>query len=84
MITIKEIREEISKLSVDERIQLAMDIWDDIAEEDKPGLTEEQKHMLDEGLKEIESGNAKFYTWEEIKTKNKKGLNNYKEESGTG
>ena len=63
------IREEISKLSIDGKIQLAMDIWDSIADESKPDLTEEQKQMLDDRLEEIESGKAKFYTWEEVKEK---------------
>jgi putative addiction module component (TIGR02574 family) len=69
MLTNQEIREEISKLSVDERIQLVMDIWDDIADEDKPGLTDEQKADLDERLREMEAGNTKFYTWEEVKAR---------------
>lgn len=72
---IKKIREEISKLSVDDRIQLAMDIWDDIADEDKPGLTDEHKADLDERLKEIESGNSKSITLEEIKAKAAERIN---------
>ncbi len=44
------IREEISKLSVDEKIQLAMDIWDSFEDEDKPHLTVKQKLMIDERL----------------------------------
>jgi putative addiction module component (TIGR02574 family) len=63
------IREEIEKLSLDEKIQLAMDIWDSIPDIEKDILTDEKKLMLNERLQAIEVGNATFYTWDEVKAK---------------
>lgn len=59
---------EIKKLSVEERIKLAEAIWDSIDEDSGDwDLTEEQKRELDRRLDLIESGQAKMYTWEEVK-----------------
>lgn len=56
-------------MSRDEKIELAMDIWDSIPDEEKPGLTEAQKQEIDRRMRRIENGEEKFYTWEEVKAK---------------
>jgi len=58
--------EEIKKLSIDERIQLAEAIWDSI-DQDTDDLTDAQKKELERRLDLIESGQVKMYTWDEVK-----------------
>ncbi len=57
---------EIKKLSVEERIQMVEAIWDSI-DQDTSELTDEQKRELERRLELIESGQAKMYTWDEVK-----------------
>jgi putative addiction module component (TIGR02574 family) len=64
-----EIWNEVLRLSKDEKIQLAMDTWESIPDNDKPGLTQEQKKELDRRIEMDRKGEAKYITWEEMKEK---------------
>jgi putative addiction module component (TIGR02574 family) len=60
---------EISRLGVAQRILLAEKIWESIPDHsDDLELTASQKRELDRRLDSLESGKAKFITWEQIKT----------------
>ena len=59
-------RLNIRYLSVAERIQLVGEIWDSIAEEKTPGLTEYEKEVLDERMRTFDSALERGITWEEI------------------
>lgn len=62
-----EIWKGVLELGKDEKIQLAMDTWDSIPDEEKPGLTEEQKTELDRRIAKDEAAEAVYYTWKEVK-----------------
>jgi putative addiction module component (TIGR02574 family) len=63
--------EQISTLSVNERIRLVQAIWDTIAEEETtyPDLTEAQKKDLDRRIAELDAKPEMALTWEEIKAR---------------
>ena len=56
----------IRDLSVAERIQLVGEIWDSIAEEKMPSLTEYEKETLDERMRTFDAVAESGMTWEEI------------------
>lgn len=59
---------EISKLSLSERIQLVEDIWDSIAADSKAVLvTEAQKQELDRRLDNYAKNPQAGSSWEEVK-----------------
>jgi len=66
--------EEIQKLSVAERVQLAEEIWDSIAAtpEQLP-LTDAQRQELDRRLALHERESARTTPWEEVRAKLKRG-----------
>lgn len=61
---------ELRKLSVAERIQLAEDLWDSIAQEpaDVPGLTQAQRQELQRRLREHEREPSTAIAWEQVRT----------------
>jgi putative addiction module component (TIGR02574 family) len=60
---------EISILSVEERIQLVQAIWDSIAAEQiYPDLTDAQRQELDRRVSDYDSNPENVMTWEEIRT----------------
>ena len=65
-MSIAEIREKIAALSMAERIELAMSLWDPIDENaiESPAWHAE---VLAEREAEIQRGEAKFIPWEEAK-----------------
>ena len=66
MISLSELR----KLSVAERIQLAQDLWDSIAEEAQTlPLTEEQRAELDRRLADAEQSPGEGRSWTEVKAR---------------
>ena len=66
MISLSELR----KLSVAERIQLAQDLWDSIAEEAQTlPLTEEQRAELDRRLADAEQSPGEGHSWTEVKAR---------------
>ncbi|HAC64488.1 MAG TPA: hypothetical protein DCF68_13350 [Cyanothece sp. UBA12306] len=60
---------EITSLSIEDRILLVQAIWDSIAvEQAYPNLTETQKRELDRTIDDSEINPDNFLTWEEVKT----------------
>jgi len=65
---IKATLNEINSLSVEERIDLVLAIWDSIAvEQASPNLTEAQKQELDRRISKSEENPEDVLTWEQIK-----------------
>lgn len=65
---IDELRNEIKQLSISERILLAEDIWDSIAEENESfQLSEAQKEELDKRSESFKKNKNLGRSWEEIK-----------------
>ncbi len=63
----QNVKEQIQKMSVDERIVLVEEIWDGIAEENGAvELTQEQKQELDRRLDFLEKNPGAGRTWDEI------------------
>jgi putative addiction module component (TIGR02574 family) len=61
---------ELHKLSVNDKIKLVQDLWDDIAEEQSiDTLSAEHIRILEERLQKINSGEANFKPWSEIQAK---------------
>ena len=59
---------EITTLSIEDRIVLVQAIWDSIAAEQAyPDLTEAQKHELDRRIDSHDSDPDNLLTWDEIK-----------------
>ncbi|MEQ1827380.1 MAG: addiction module protein [Pirellula sp.] len=59
---------EILALSVEDRIQLAMSIWDSVAEE-TPHLSEEEKKLLDDRLRDHSDNPCAGDTWEVVRAR---------------
>ena len=59
---------EILALPVEDRIQLAMSIWDSVAEE-TPHLSEEDKQLLDERLREHHENPNAGDSWEIVRAR---------------
>ena len=63
---------ELHNLSLKDKLKVVQTLWDDIAEEQAiDSLSEEHKKILDERLRIINSGKAKFKPWSEIQAKYK-------------
>ena len=61
---------DLHKLSVKEKIKIVQTLWDDIArEQSMETLTPEHKKILDERIQKINSGNAQFKPWSEVRNK---------------
>ncbi|MCY7279146.1 MAG: addiction module protein [Phormidesmis sp. CAN_BIN44] len=59
---------QITALSVDDRINLVQAIWDSIAAEQAyPDLTQEQQQELDRRITAYDTNPAQVMTWDEIK-----------------
>ena len=56
----------IRDLSIEERIQLVGEIWESIAEEEAPVLTEYEKDVLDERMRTFDVASERAMSWEEI------------------
>lgn len=68
LMDIKATLNEINSLSVEQRIDLVLAIWDSIAvEQVYPDLTEAQKQELDHRISQYEENPEDVLTWEEIK-----------------
>ncbi len=61
---------KIQDLSVNEKVQLAQEIWDSVAaEQNVIELSHEQKNVLNERLKAFESDNNLGSSWDEVKNR---------------
>jgi putative addiction module component (TIGR02574 family) len=59
---------EITALSVEERIRLVQAIWDSIAtEQTYPDLTEAQKQALDQRIEDTDANPENVLTWDEVR-----------------
>ena len=68
-MNLTETLNEITSLSVEERIRIVQVIWDSIATEQVyPDLTEAQQQELDRRIADYEVNPNNVLTWEEIKT----------------
>jgi putative addiction module component (TIGR02574 family) len=65
----KALWDELMKLSPAERIQLAQDLWDSIAEEEMPPLTPEQIEEIERRLAEHEKDPGSAIPWEEVRAR---------------
>jgi putative addiction module component (TIGR02574 family) len=62
------LREDLLKLSVAERIQLAEDLWDSIvADPESHELTDPQREELERRLAGVQSGGARVVAWTELR-----------------
>ena len=63
-----ELTKQAKKPSISERIRLAQEIWDTIADENQAfELTDAQKHELDRRLQSVRNNPSQGRTWDEIK-----------------
>ena len=61
---------DLHKLSVKEKIKVVQTLWDDIAKEQSmETISAGHKKILDERIQKINSGNAQFKSWEEVRNK---------------
>ncbi len=64
--TMKELG--IDRLSVEERLALVQEIWDSIvATPELPGLSEQQKHLFEQRMAELDANPGDVLTWDEIR-----------------
>jgi len=64
-----ELWSELMKLTPAERIELAQDLWDSIAQHDPPPLSEEEKQELNRRYAEYLRDPSTAITWEELKAR---------------
>jgi putative addiction module component (TIGR02574 family) len=62
----KPLLQELLKLSPAERIELAQELWDSIAPNDMPPLSEAQKQEIDRRIAEHERDPSRASSWEEV------------------
>ncbi len=60
---------ELMELSAEERLELVQDLWDSIAAEEMPPLSEEQKAEMDRRLAEHEKDPGRASPWEEVRSR---------------
>jgi putative addiction module component (TIGR02574 family) len=63
----KALLKELMELSPEERIQLAEDLWDSIAQDELPPLTDAQKKEIDRRIDEHERDPSTALPWEEVR-----------------
>ena len=59
----------IDRLSVDQRIALAQEIWDSISAEELPPLSDAQRQELDRRIAEMDKNPDDVIPWEQVKAK---------------
>jgi putative addiction module component (TIGR02574 family) len=65
----KALLAELMDLTPAERIQLAEDLWDSIAPEDLPPLTQEQEQEIERRLAEHARDPSRASSWEEVRAR---------------
>lgn len=70
-MTAARLLEEARKLSVDERIEFAQALWDEIAEHHAVEIpvTDEQRELLRERLASAEENPEAFEAWDEVRAR---------------
>ncbi|MDJ0853154.1 MAG: addiction module protein [Myxococcota bacterium] len=66
----RDLREELLRLPIDERLELVQDLWDSIAAEceQKPfPLTEAQREELERRIRELDEHPERAIPWEEAR-----------------
>lgn len=64
----ESIRTEIAKLSYEEKLRLANDLWDEIERESESlPLTDAQREEVERRLREHEANPGQYQTWEEVR-----------------
>jgi putative addiction module component (TIGR02574 family) len=63
----KALLKELMELTPEERIQLAEDLWDSIAPEEMPPLTDEQMAEMDRRVAEHEKDPSSALPWEDVR-----------------
>jgi putative addiction module component (TIGR02574 family) len=64
-----ELWSELMKLTPAERIDLVQDLWDSIAQQDMPPLSDEEREELDRRIEEHRRDPSTAITWEELKVR---------------
>ena len=65
-----ELREELSKLSVAERLELVQELWDGIAaecEREPFPLTERQREELERRIRELDEHPERAIPWDQVR-----------------
>jgi putative addiction module component (TIGR02574 family) len=61
---------EVESWSVDDRVRLVQDVWDQLADQGyEPELTEEMKAELDRRIEELDRNPDAGVPWEEVKAR---------------
>ena len=61
---------DLHKLSVKEKMKVVQTLWDNIArEQSMETLSTGHKNILNERIQKINSGNAQFKSWSEVRNK---------------
>jgi len=64
---VEQIKTEVDKLSLSEKLALVTDIWDSIAADNEQAPPPEwQKRELDRRYKAYQAGEVELYDWEEV------------------
>lgn len=59
---------ELSKFSLREKLQIMESIWEDLRNHvDRLEVPQSHKDILDERRRRIDSGEAKIYSWDDVK-----------------
>ena|SRR5688500_8785311 len=75
---------EASKLSKDERLELVQDLWDTIAAEPDDGnISDEQRQILEERLREHEANPQDVVPWEVARAEIRAALEQHRAKRGT-
>jgi putative addiction module component (TIGR02574 family) len=59
----------IQSMSLEDRVRLVQAIWDSVATEAEPALTDSQRQELDRRLAASEAAPEKLIPWNEVKAK---------------
>ena len=67
-MSIQSLIEEFRKLSMSDKIRVAQDLWEEVAEEaSAQPLTEAQKRLLDERIREHDENPGDVESWEKVR-----------------
>ncbi|WP_207211560.1 MULTISPECIES: addiction module protein [Rhodoplanes] len=61
------LRKQLLELTPEEKIDLAVELWDSIAQEDFPPIDDELKQELDRRLEEHQKEPSSARSWEEVR-----------------